>query len=204
MTPEKVIELRRKVAATNMAAEQDLTGPMPPSKRYLICSTQRSGSTYLASMLDKTNLAGRPMEYFNDVYVGAFCRRFALQNLERLKYISELQRLRTSPNGVFGAKAHLWQLQLWSSVKTLAALKVLLSGFDYLIFVRRKNLLDQAISLDRALQTGHWSSQHTKLADEPAIAPIFNFSNIANALNRSVRGRKCLEGSLPSLGLKSN
>ncbi len=183
MAPEKVLELRRKVAAINMAAEQDIAATVLPSKGYLICSTQRSGSAYLASLLDKTNLAGRPMEYFNDVYIEAFCRRFAFKNIDRQKYIFELQRLRTSPNGVFGAKAHLWQLQFWSGEKTLTAMKTILSAFDHLIFIRRRNPLAQAISLDRALQTGHWSSQHTKLADEPAFAPVFDFSRIAKALS---------------------
>ncbi len=35
-----------------------------PSTTYLICSTQRSGSTYLRELLASTGVAGNPQEYF--------------------------------------------------------------------------------------------------------------------------------------------
>lgn len=42
------------------------TGPfvITPSTAYLICSTQRSGSTYLCELLASTGVAGNPQEYF--------------------------------------------------------------------------------------------------------------------------------------------
>jgi LPS sulfotransferase NodH len=36
----------------------------PPPRSYIICSTQRSGSTYLCQLLAGTGVAGRPEEYF--------------------------------------------------------------------------------------------------------------------------------------------
>lgn len=37
---------------------------IPPSRAYLVCSTQRSGSTYLCRLLASTGVAGNPLEYF--------------------------------------------------------------------------------------------------------------------------------------------
>ena len=37
---------------------------MKPSRSYLVCSTQRSGSTYLCRLLASTGVAGNPQEYF--------------------------------------------------------------------------------------------------------------------------------------------
>jgi len=35
-----------------------------PSRAYIVCSTQRSGSTYLCQLLASTGVAGNPQEYF--------------------------------------------------------------------------------------------------------------------------------------------
>ncbi len=37
---------------------------MTPLRSYIVCSTQRSGSTYLCELLDSTGVAGCPQEYF--------------------------------------------------------------------------------------------------------------------------------------------
>lgn len=41
----------------------DLTA-IRPSRAYLVCSTQRSGSTYVCRLLTSTGVAGNPQEYF--------------------------------------------------------------------------------------------------------------------------------------------
>src|ERR1700761_2014745 len=38
--------------------------PATPDRAYLVCSTQRSGSTYLCSLLASTGVAGNPLEFF--------------------------------------------------------------------------------------------------------------------------------------------
>jgi len=35
-----------------------------PKRAYIVCSTQRSGSTYLCRLLASTGVAGNPLEYF--------------------------------------------------------------------------------------------------------------------------------------------
>ncbi len=39
-------------------------GPATPDRAYVVCSTQRSGSTYLCSLLASTGVAGNPQEFF--------------------------------------------------------------------------------------------------------------------------------------------
>jgi trehalose 2-sulfotransferase len=40
------------------------TVPASPERAYVVCSTQRSGSTYLCSLLAGTGVAGNPQEFF--------------------------------------------------------------------------------------------------------------------------------------------
>jgi trehalose 2-sulfotransferase len=41
-----------------------VTGIPQPERAYLVCSTQRSGSTYFCSLLESTGVAGHPLEFF--------------------------------------------------------------------------------------------------------------------------------------------
>jgi LPS sulfotransferase NodH len=101
-------------------------------RAYVVCSTQRSGSTYLCQLLGSTGVAGRPEEYFEaraetgmPPHPGYFLAglprtgagiRDDLRPTDAPSY-SDLRtvdgweahlrrtfRLGTSPNGVFGAK----------------------------------------------------------------------------------------------------
>lgn len=111
---------------------------MVPTHSYLICATQRSGSTLLCELLKQTGVAGRPEEYFEAQFetgVPPHPRRF-LEGLPITgagvranvsppdapdysslygitSYREHLDRtfeLGTTPNGVFGAKLMFNQL----------------------------------------------------------------------------------------------
>src|SRR5580704_1364518 len=45
-------------------ARRSRTFVIPPNHAYIVCSTQRSGSTYLCDLLASTGVTGRPLEYF--------------------------------------------------------------------------------------------------------------------------------------------
>ncbi len=119
---------------------------MSPSRAYLVCATQRSGSTLLCRLLTETGVAGRPQEYFEAVadtgrppHPGDFLdglpatglgirddvrppKAPEYSSLEGLPdYRAHLERtLRdgTGANGVFGAKLMFNQL---AEVRTLAS-----------------------------------------------------------------------------------
>lgn len=115
-----------------------------PRRSYLVCATQRSGSTLLCELLKQTGVAGRPEEFFEASrdtglpphpgdYLAGLARTgvgirddptpaagpdySSLHGIEN--YGDHLERTRewgTTPNGVFGAKL------MWNQLPELAAL----------------------------------------------------------------------------------
>jgi len=109
-----------------------------PDHTYLICATQRSGSTLLCELLKSTGVAGRPEEYFEAEFAtgvpphprrfleglpptGAGVRRnvsppeapwySSLQGITSYReHLERTVRLGTTDNGVFGAKLMFNQL----------------------------------------------------------------------------------------------
>src|SRR5262249_41256156 len=76
-----------------------------PTIYYIVASTPRSGSTFLCRRLWSTGLMGAPAEYFN--YQGFMLQMVArLRSVNIFHYVRQLFAIRTSPNGVFGAKVH--------------------------------------------------------------------------------------------------
>lgn len=124
-------------------------------KTYVICSTPRSGSTLLARALWDSGVAGAPKEYFNYIHRDDFVERWG--PMDTPAYVDGLLRHRTSPNGVFGLKAHFNQWQQ----------DVLAHGLDpdelfpdlHCLFITRGDRLRQAISLAKAMETGQWNIQ---------------------------------------------
>lgn len=124
---------------------------------YLICSTQRSGSSYLCYLLRETGVLGRPSELFGKK--GA-CERLAKKyklkedEVEVAKYIKE--KWKSSSTDVFGLKMHYHQYMAFLENKKL---KEVFGDFKY-IYIDRKDLIAQAVSLYKARSTGAWSSNH--------------------------------------------
>jgi len=130
----------------------DFDPPPRVSGRYMIASTPRSGSTMLSMRLWRTGRLGAPLEYFNFANVMPKLQlRFGSTSLDA--YMRMLARARTSPNGVFGFKAHWTHIQfmliagLWTTLRP-----------ERIVRVRRRDRLAQAVSLTIATQTGRFSS----------------------------------------------
>ncbi len=111
---------------------------------YLVCATQRSGSTLLCELLKDTGVAGRPEEYFEarretglPPHPGDYLRNLprtgvgirddpsppeapphsSLEGLSSYReHLERTFRLGTTPNGVFGAKL------MWSQIAELHSL----------------------------------------------------------------------------------
>ena len=76
----------------------------------MLAGTPRSGGNYLCHLLWRTGLMGAPMEYFNfHTLMLQMAVRLGVTSLA--DYVQRLLRVRTSPNGVFGYKAHFDHLQ---------------------------------------------------------------------------------------------
>lgn len=141
----------------------DFAGPTPCTRSYIIASSERSGSTYLATMLWATGLLGAPWEYLNyDSEMKFMARRLQPTSVD--DYFRRVVALRTSANGVFGLKAHFHHF-----AKVLEQCPSFLDRLPSprFVVIARRDRLGQAISLARAIQTGAWSS-HAVVAREPA------------------------------------
>jgi LPS sulfotransferase NodH len=129
----------------------------------------------LSEALARTNIAGKPNEYFD---IHDFNEQFWIRTLgisSNADYVDRVVAAASTANGVFGMKL-LWH-QLPSIVAKLNAsagrqssvdghfsLHALLSekiGDPHYIWLRRENKLAQAISYYRASRTGLWRSVDT-------------------------------------------
>lgn len=127
---------------------------------YIICATQRSGSTLLCHLLSLTNKMGNPNEFLLQQ------RECELRRNNAEKYSSYVQRLLkqfASDNGVTGIKIMNTNFQMILSNLRKEVNDNSISDIDLInkvfynpkfIFITRKDKLGQAISLSKAEQTG--------------------------------------------------
>lgn len=85
-----------------------------PSRGYLICCIERTGSNLLAGALLQTGRAGRPQEYFSPVLQDTPGMRAILGDSTLLTGVPKILRAGATPNGIFGAKLH------WAHLRYLA------------------------------------------------------------------------------------
>ena len=117
-------------------------------KTILICTTPRSGSSWLKSLMASTNALGRPREYFRYQEFGR-----KVPTAEALRAVmSRAAAESTTPNGVFATKVFPEHFMMIERVGGfIAGLRD-----PRFVFLRRGDALGQAISFERALQTGQW------------------------------------------------
>lgn len=147
----------------------DVGNGAPTRFRYLIFSTQRTGSELLCAYLRERGI-GVPLEYFGPTSLAE--RLDCLEGNGRTmfqRYVPLLEAKRTTPNGIFGMKLHPGQLEALSELNDEKAIRFL-ERFGKIIVLRRRDKVLQAISLARAIITGQF---HNVAGDEtrPLSAP---------------------------------
>jgi len=127
-------------------------GTSDQSRGYAICTQPRSGSNLLCQYLSSTNRLGHPLEYFN----GSGRRALGMPDYPDDPHL-QVQFIRTigaTPNGVYALKLFAYQLDLVSPVLRWTAL---LPNLKF-VCLERRDLLAQAISWVRAMQTSQFRS----------------------------------------------
>jgi LPS sulfotransferase NodH len=117
---------------------------------YAICTVPRSGSNWLGQLLASTGLLGNPLEYFNGV-----ARRLLTDPLYPDDPQQQVARILTtgrSANGIYGFKLFAPQFQ---QIEGKVSLSRDLPNLRF-ILLRRQDVLRQAISWVRALQTNQY------------------------------------------------
>lgn len=136
-----------------------------PHIAYLICATERSGSTLLCEALTNAGVAGVPDEYFVPAQQPFWQERWGVVTYEA--YFAAVIQQGMTPNGVFGTKM-MWndfnripdevqQLPDYKG-KPLAVRDLLQDACPNLhyIWIRRRDKVRQAVSLAKAYQTDVW------------------------------------------------
>ncbi|RPJ25078.1 MAG: hypothetical protein EHM33_15760 [Chloroflexi bacterium] len=149
-----------------------------PHTCYLMASSPRSGSQLLGALLTSTGLAGFPTEHFNLWHMGDATNFFPDDLLYSPEHIQKLIEKQTTPNGVFGTKAHFLQVINFVGLDCLEYLYP--TPLKY-ISLRRCDFTRQGISLARAVQTNSYNSDMQSARD-----PIYNFYQILQCI-REVR-----------------
>lgn len=154
----------------SLSPERDF--PLRPegaNVRYALCSSPRSGSSLVAAMLHATSLAGDPLEYLNNKWIGfqTGSNSATDANFDVERYLADWEKRRTSPNGMFGIKLHYSQMRrVWRGKEEAAARY--LAAYDHRILLTRRDKVAQAVSLHRALATQVWSSRDMRHAAKDA------------------------------------
>ncbi|MEI8701083.1 MAG: hypothetical protein EOR99_19070 [Mesorhizobium sp.] len=148
------------------------------ARGYSICTSPRSGSNFLCQNLSSTGMLGHPLEYFN--WRGR--RYFDDPNFPEdvVGQVKKILTMGATPNRIYGLKIFAHQYD-WISreIDWCDALPSL-----RFIYLSRRDLLGQAISWAKALQTGQYRS--TQPAGQTAA---FDAELIQRQLDALVRER---------------
>ncbi len=152
---------------------------------YLICATPRTGSTLLCGLLASTGVAGRPESYFRAPDERSWATRWRIArpsggDFSYAEFVRAAIAAGSSGNGVFGAR------MMWGTLAEvtgkLAAIQPELAGRDLdlltsafgvtrFVYLRRDNVVAQAVSWLRAEQTDVWFETGPGPGREPAREP---------------------------------
>lgn len=191
-----------------------------PSRAYLVCGSQRSGSTLVVEMLRATGILGAPEEHFHFLRHSSLSPRprewFAdvadpavldlLPPLETGKpdlrtageWVDHIRPVGLSSNGVWGGKL------MWNQVPVLldridgwahrsgsglrSALRDLLGGDPVYVHVWREDVVPQAVSMWRAVQTEIWRGSTPPELDARAEYHADGIAHLADILLTQRKG----------------
>jgi LPS sulfotransferase NodH len=148
----------------------------PASRGYAICTSGRSGSNLLCQYLSSTGMLGNPLEYFN----GSGRRLLGYPEYpdDPSKQIDWIVTEGATPNGIYGLKIFPAQVeQIEKSIRWTELLPDL-----KFVLLKRRDILGQALSAVRALQTEQWR------ASMPARGPaLYDGAQIYERLQIAAR-----------------
>jgi LPS sulfotransferase NodH len=157
-----------------------------------VCGTPRTGSTYLCDLLASTGVAGRPESYFREPDQQAWAGRFGVRvsgdgSFEYSAFVKGAVQAGTSRNGVFAARVMWGTLDVvvrgLRTSPTASDLEVLTAAFGptHFVYLRRIDVIGQAVSWARAEQTGYWQR-----GDADEVEPHLDIGQVDDLL-RTVR-----------------
>ncbi len=141
---------------------------------YAVCSEPRSGTTYLCALLRATGVLGAPREFFNP---NSKIAR-SIEGYGPAKMVPTVLSVGATPNGVYGVKVFS---DVFDNPREPWCAR--LPNLSFVSF-EREDLLAQAISWARAVQSGQYLS-----AEPAAVQPSYDPALIAYFLRVAARGQ---------------
>ena len=164
---------------------------------YLICATPRTGSSLLCGLLDSTGVAGHPESWFRRQDEQEFADRWGIADpsngtFDYAGYFRAAVAAGSTANGVFAARimwgtmdevtAHLAPVYPGHAGSAAGLLRAAF-GRARFVYLRRGDVVAQAVSLLRAEQTGVWFETAGE-RQEPAAEPGFDFGQVRDLVRQ--------------------
>ena len=159
---------------------------------FLICATPRTGSTLLCGMLASTTVAGRPESYFREADERSWAARWDIVRSPDggygyAEFVRAAVAAGSTGNGVFAARI-MWGT-LDRMVDRLGPVHPASAGGDLdrlhrafghtgFVYLRRDDVLAQAVSWHRAEQTNLWHRTGREEPQGPQRKARFDFDRI--------------------------
>jgi LPS sulfotransferase NodH len=159
---------------------------------YLICATPRTGSSLLCGLLESTGVAGHPESYFRQPDEQEWTGRWGIASpltgeFRYDDYVHAALAAGRTENGVFAGRIMWGTLEeLLSKLATVypdlagrdAELLQRAFGHTRYIYLRRADVVAQAVSWLRAEQTSVWFETIKTVRGAPEREPHFDFDQI--------------------------
>jgi trehalose 2-sulfotransferase len=158
---------------------------------YLICATPRTGSSLLCGLLESTGVAGRPESYFRRPDERSWAAHWGIIRSDGAfsyaDYVKEALAAGRTENGVFAARL------MWGTLDEVTGkLKAVYPdasggetgllnrafGCTRFVYLRRDDVLRQAVSWLRAEQSNVWFETHQSGHQQPEQEPRFDSGRI--------------------------
>lgn len=194
----RLLRLRRGYFAHDAVDPEKIARLMArpaPSNTYVIFFTPRSGSTRLTELIKASGLSNAPQEFFNEASLHKVAARHSARNLPELL---ELLGRRVQRNGSFGFEiTYLQLLAAFGSGKRF----VDLVQPDHSVWLIRENIIAQAVSATRLVQTRLAHTLKSDMSEHEAAEQGFRYD--AAAIRTKVKRLLWLEKRTESFFAKS-
>jgi trehalose 2-sulfotransferase len=183
---------------------------------YLICATPRTGSTLLCGLLASTGVAGRPESYFRRQGLQDYAVQWGIASspdggFGYADYVRAALAAGRTDNGVFAARV-MWETldEVVGELRTMnpglsdSSVTLLERAFGHMRFVylRRDDIVAQAVSLLRAEQTNVWHDPVKAARPEPDREAQFDFGQIRQRAQVIDQHNSAWQGWFSSAGIE--
>lgn len=181
-------KLQKKIPATDLiASAYDVEKRYSTDHLLVILSTPRSGSTLLCDLIYQSGLC-IPHEYFQPhQYMPILADRWQCESdqgkVPLARYVKALRAYRTSRHGWLGINVHESHLHIFE--RACASLPDVPCRY---VLLTRRDTVAQAVSYEKARQTGTWSSEFRARS-----LAQYDFQRVRKAANQIDEQNRLLE-----------